>query len=120
MSWRFEYKISDAIDYESGSAVREWRLYVEGVETTELLSLSEAQRVLPEEHPVWEKLRWIFKDTHERLLLVPYEPFKPCRFVVDMLGPDFVNRVMAMPEEKKVWSSVDGWTWLHIPGDNAR
>lgn len=120
MKWRFEYRIVDSPDNETGSSLRTWRLFVEGVAATELLSMAEARLVIPETHPVWEKLRWIFGDTHERLVLLPYEPFAPCRFVVDMLGPDFVTRVLATPHEKKVWSSADGWTWLHIPDDDAR
>lgn len=118
--WRFEYKITDSVDNETGSSLRTWRLYIEGVTATELLSMAEAEIVVPRDHPCWEKVRWLFKDTHERLILLPYEPFVPCRFVFDMLGPDFVTRVLATPHEKKVWSSADGWTWLHIPGDDAR
>lgn len=121
MKWRFEYKIGDRVDYETGSSRREWRLLIEDAAATELLSLVEAKGVVPEtEEPLWKKVCWIFRATNDRLLLLPYEPFTPCRFVVDMLGPNFVDRVLATPEEKKVWSSSDGWTWLHVPGDDAR
>lgn len=97
--------------------VKAWRLYIDVDEPTELLNWNDVERFVSEDHPARGGLKALFIDTNDRVLLMPYRPFTPCRALLETMGQGFIDRVAASEKEVKVWSSTDDWVWLHIPGD---
>ncbi len=118
--YRWEY----ILDQQRGALAyfvpKRWRLLAEGIEApVDVLSLREAYDLLTPDHPALIAARDIFMGSRERVEFVPWAPFEPCKELVEALGPDVVERMQAKEHDCKVWSSVDGWTWLHMLGDSA-
>ena len=118
--WRWEYQLDESRrrDY---CCPRKWRLFLEGVrESTTPERFDEMSELMPSGHPSRLIAESIFSTTHDKVeSILPWRPFEPCPELLAALGPDVVARMQAKDRECKVWSSVDGWTWMHLPGDSA-
>jgi hypothetical protein len=118
--YRWEYILDERRGAMASFLPKRWRLLAEGIAASvEVRTMQEAYDLLTPDHPALVLARDIFMDTRERVDFAPWVPFEPCKELLEALGPHVVERMQAKEHDVKVWSSVDGWTWLHMFGDAA-
>lgn len=113
--WRWEYMLDYARRDDRGSIPKRWRLLIEDVAPGRLISSEQ----IPDGHPARSVVRHMLERTNEPVDIVPWAPFEPCATLLEAMGPHVVARMQAKEHDCKVWSSVDGWVWLHMLGDTA-
>jgi len=118
--FRFEYRLEAAPPNQHLLQRRVWRLFLDGVlERVDARYFEAVRPLLPKGHPAHAAARHIYGPySDDRFAeVLPFRPFVPYKSLVAIMGAHFIERVVQSPREMKVWSSEDGWTWMHIPGD---
>lgn len=120
LRWRFEYTLALSV-HDGESMQKQWHVFLENcTKEDEALCYDEVKELAPPGHPAHVHLKYLFSDTHDRVIVHPYKPFELDPNVVETMGEGFVDRVAAKMECCKVWNSTEGRTWFHYPGDSAR